>query len=210
MKKYIKILLLSASFALFIVEANSQTKPTRSTKKVKTKEELPPEPPPAMEELKEVRIDVDTSSRGRRVADESVGLELPPIDFDTTAVPDDQFSKDVLKLLEVTNAMNMGMQLANALTEEKDESMKEFYARFLKDIKEGTSRRWMNRMYIRTYRQRFTHEEVKELIRFYETPVGKKLINQTMEMLPGIMQQGKSIGAYQGMKIYMEMMKEKR
>lgn len=209
MKQYIKILLFCASFGLFLVEASGQAKPAKSTKKVKTKEELPPEPP-SQEQLIETRIDIDTSSRGRIVSDEPVSMDLPPLNFDTTGVPDDQFSKDILRLLEVTNAIDMGMQFGNALAGEKDESMKEFYTRFFKDMKEGTTRRWMNRLYIRTYRQRYTHEEVLEIIKFYETPVGKKLITQTTDILPGIVEQGKRMGAYQGMKIYMEMMKEKR
>lgn len=208
MKPYLRILLFFVFLGLLYVEVSGQAKPARTTKKEKAKEEI--EPPPQVEELKEVRIDTSSGQGERRIVrDSPVEMPMPEVNFDTTTVPDDAFTRDILKLLEVTNGINIGTQLATAMTDEKDASMKEFYTRFMKDMKEGTTRRWMERIYVRAYRKRFTHEEIKELIGFYEGPLGKKLISQTAEMLPGIMEEGKRMGAYQGMKIYMEMMKEK-
>jgi hypothetical protein len=198
---------------MLFMDVSAQSKPAKKTTKVKPKEEEiqePPPPPPPPEELREVKIArVDTLFKGKRTADKPVELELPPVNFDTTAVPDDQFSKDILALLEITNALNLGIQFATAINDDKNSATKEFYEKLYKDVKEGTARRWIERLYIRQYRQRFSHEEIKEMVKFYESPVGKKLIIQTAEMLPGIVQESKKMSSYLVMKIYSDMLKEK-
>jgi hypothetical protein len=215
MKNYFRFFLLTALAVSLLTQADAQVKKDKKAN-TKTKEvEEPLEPPPPPQEFKKMKIDVvpaDTSAvPDQEHIDESMpGMPVPQVDFDTTAVPDDAFTRDIMKLLEVTNAINLGTMIAENMPKEyeNNETMKKFYAKFISDMKNGTSRRWLERAYVREYRKNFTQEEIKELVRFYESPIGKKLTNVTLEILPGVMKQGKNIGAYRGIQLYMEIINE--
>jgi hypothetical protein len=209
MKQYFRTILFLIISALILVQANGQVK-TNKKKKVEKVEEI--EPPPPQEELKVVEIDMAGADTIRTQPKEGIypGVPVPQVDFDTTAVPNDSFTKDILRLLTVTNAINLGVLFANNMPKEyeNNEQLKELYKRLIKDVESGVARRWVERAYVREYRNRFTPQDITELINFYESPIGKKLISVTYDLLPGVMNQGKNIGAYRGTQLYVEMMKE--
>lgn len=202
MKQAIKFLLLCV-LSISLLQAGGQVK--KNKKPVKEEVEAPPPP--------QIEMSPVTDSVRRQLIQESLweGLPVPQVDFDTTASPADDFTKNILKLLQVTNGINMGVAFAENMPRESEnnEMLKEFYSRLIQDMQSGTGRRWLERMYVREYRKRFTNEEVEELIKFYESPVGKKLVSQTMELLPVLMQEGKTMGMYLGVKLYSEILKEK-
>lgn len=211
MKEYLKIALLSFLGLGLIVSAKAQNKKKKDVND-EAKTEIP-QPPPPQEELKEAKISllpINEKEQGlsRRLPD----IPAPFIDFDTTSAPNDEFTQDILQLLEVTNAMNFGQVFANGIAkpEEQNELLKEFYKRFFIDLKEGSSYRWMKNLYIKVYRQKYTREEVRELVKFYQSPLGKKVIKETMEMLPAIMKEGEKIGKYLGTKIMNEILSEQK
>ena len=59
-------------------------------------------------------------------------------------------------------------------------------------------------MYIPIYKKHFAHDEIKELIKFYESPIGRKMV----EKMPAIMQESTAIGQQWGEKIGAEIVKE--
>lgn len=202
MKGYVKAVVVFLFVASLALQAGAQ-----GTKKAPT----PPQPPPLPKEMKVVVIDTATEEPPPRM--ELIDdFTLPPISFDTTASPDDAFTHDILRLLEVTNAIKIGTSMADNMQEmaQANDEMKEFYSRFMEDMRTGTMRRWMERIYTREYRKRFSHADIQELLRFYDSPVGKKIVDQTVDLLPGVMQQGRKMGEYMGMKIYMEMLNGKK
>ncbi|MEO8404193.1 MAG: DUF2059 domain-containing protein [Chitinophagaceae bacterium] len=211
MKKILKIVLLfTLAFLLFLkVDAQTtkaKTKTTTQTKKEEVEPPPPPAPPPPGMEMREATPD---EIEAQKKADEE--LMNPKIDFDTTAAPDDIFTKNVMRLLEVTQAITMGTNIAQNMPQsDQSEMMKEFYARFIKDMQEGTARRWLERIYVRAYRARFTNEEIEGLIKFYDTPLGKKVVKENIEMLPGVMSEGKKLGSYIGIKIYSQLLEEQK
>ena len=80
-----------------------------------------------------------------------------------------------------------------------DEFEKEFEKTSLKDLTE---------LLTPVYQKHFTQAELKELIKFYESPIGKKLAEKT----PFIMQESMEVGQKWGTKIgqdFVEKMKEK-
>lgn len=211
MKRAIQVVLVFFLTALLAMQATAQVKKDSkgAVKKDETqKPPAPPQPPPPPEEWKEVRIDTLSGPPSFR---EDPAL-LAPVNFDTTAAPDDELTHNIVKLLDMTHAIKMGTEVAGNIpvAENGDANMKAFYARFIEDMRTGTLRRWMERAYVREYRKRFTNDEVLELIRFYDTPVGRKLVSQTLDMLPEVMEQGKRMGMYRGMALYMEIMEEKK
>jgi hypothetical protein len=165
-------------------------------------QEAPPPPPPGVEMRPADTSDINAELRK--------SMPVPQVDFDTTAVPNDDFTKDILRLLTVTNALNLGILFAENMPKEYENNptMKMLYARLIEDMRSGTSRRWFERVYVREYRKLYTAEDIKELLKFYDSPLGRKVVRTTFEMLPGITTQGKYIGAYMGAKLFMDMMSQ--
>lgn len=82
-------------------------------------------------------------------------------------------SADIKRLMEVTDVGNLGRQIMNrlVLTMRKRRSKvpwDAFMAEF--DMNEFIE------MVIPIYERHFTHDEIEQLIAFYESPIGKKLI----------------------------------
>lgn len=216
MKQYLRFFLLSAVAICLVIQVSAQdTKNKKARTKKAEQVEQPPEPPPPPQEFHKDKIEmvaIDTTIEKEEDGPGAIpGMPVPQVDFDTSVVVMDAFSKDILKLLDVTNAINLGGLMAENMPKdyENNEMMKELYTRLIKDMKEGAARRWLERAYIREYKKKFTQAEIIELVKFYESPIGKKLVKNTFDMLPGLMNQGKNIGAYRGVELYMEMMGEK-
>ncbi len=86
---------------------------------------------------------------------------------------DSAFQKDAEKLVSIVSEGTFDMminQFKSLVTGEKQEA-------FIKEIK-GTLPSLASKM-AKIYMEEFTHSEIKELLKFYETPVGKKLAKKT-------------------------------
>ncbi|MBB6001395.1 DUF2059 domain-containing protein [Arcicella rosea] len=59
------------------------------------------------------------------------------------------------------------------------------------------------------YTKYFTHSEIKELIAYHESPIGKKVIEKQPLILADSMQMGKEFGEKLGKKVYQQMLEEK-
>lgn len=139
---------------------------------------------------------------------ETTKIDLPAavIDFDTTAVVDDAFTKDILALLTLTGALENDVKAAEqslkqSLGASDNPTTNAFYERFMYEMREGRARRWMTNLYIRTYREHFTHNEIKEIIQFYQTPLGKKFIAKSPLVMQTVMLEAQKMGAYLGQTI---------
>ncbi len=211
MKQYFEIALSFIFCLSMVLSAEAQNKKKKVVKESSV--EAPPPPPPQLEELREVKIDVVPTDKTDKERINSIpDIPVPEIDFDTTAAPNDELTRDILQLLELTNAMNIGQVFAQGLSkpEEQNELLKEFYKRFFKEMKDGDAHKWMMSLFVKAYRQRYTGEEIQELVKFYQTPLGKKVIKETVEMLPAVMKEGEKIGKYLGARIMNEILSEKK
>lgn len=103
----------------------------------------------------------------------------------------DAFAKDTEKLIELSSKpalQPMIDQFAGMVPAEKKEA-------FLKDV-EGTFPEFFASM-AKIYMEEFTHDEIKELLAFYKSPIGKK-----MSAKQGVMQQkGMMAGQDWGVKV---------
>lgn len=220
MNKRLRVLLIFMIAGSLLTQVNAQNKPKEAPKKTTTKPKTTDirsedSPPPRQEEM----TATDTAAVAIPGSDYPAldsatmfrSVPKPMVDFDTTAVVDDEFTRDIMKMLKVTNALDLGFTFAENLKSEEVESnpmLKEFYARFMADLKAGTTRRWFERTFVREYRKTFTHQEIKDLLAFYDTPLGRKVVRSSHEMLPSCMEQGKKIGGYMGAKMFYEMIKQ--
>lgn len=202
MRKILKYLLFFVLLVCISHSVNAQSKNKR-----KNKEEEVEKPPPPIEELKEVRI--DTSSSGGII--ESIGINELLFQYtDTIPPPDDELTAGIRKIMQLTGALNLGLQFAKSLRNSSDNDLlpPEFYERMYAEFTKGESRILFENLVINIYRKYFTLEDINALTYFYESETGKKMLSA----LPKIMEESQKIGAEfgrsVGMKIYNELLKE--
>lgn len=133
--------------------------------------------------------------------------------FDTTSVPNDELTKSIKELMTITGVMELGKQIGKNIAELKKSGQanqlpEEFYDRLLKEYESGQTDKWMVNAVVRIYRQKFTIGEVKTIIAFYQTPVGKKTISVLPAITQESMKEGEKIGSYLGMKVYYDLVRE--
>jgi len=105
--------------------------------------------------------------------------------------------ENIKKLLDITGAGKIGAQIGvtminNMKTVYKD-IPDEFWDEFKKEL---TTTDWID-MFIPVYEKFYSDNEVRELIQFYQSPIGKKVISNT----PLIMQESMQIGQVWGQKL---------
>ena len=98
---------------------------------------------------------------------------------------------DIKRLMEITDVRNLGRKIMNrlVLTMRKGRSSvpwDDFMAEF--DVNEFIE------MIIPIYDKHFTHEEIKQLIAFYESPIGKKMIKVQPQLMMDSMTAGEEWG----------------
>ena len=234
MKKVFFTFLFLTTFLLVADRASSQTDTTKTKKTATKKQELPPPPPPKKESPK---VDMKKHPPPKIVKDEEVKKEdIPPevqalqdtkIDvisgdsakyyikepvLDTIPPPEDELTNELRKMLEMTGALNLGVQFAKGMQDLQATGQailpKEFYDRLYDAIANGDGKRWFENSVIKIYRKHLTLEDVKQLNAFYGTQAGKKYISLLPVFLEESQELGAGIGKYLGLKIYEQLRKE--
>jgi hypothetical protein len=102
---------------------------------------------------------------------------------------------DIKKLMTLTGAGNLGIQamtqMLGVLKQATPKVPEAFWVEFQKEVNPDDL---VDRV-VPIYAKHLSHPEIKELIRFYETPLGKKLI----ATLPAITQESMVVGQQWGM-----------
>ncbi len=113
------------------------------------------------------------------------------ISLTANAQEKDQFTKDTEKLVEIIIKPTIApilKQFESMVAEDKREA-------FFKDV-EATYPEFFTDL-AKIYKEEFTHDEIKELLAFYATPIGKKLADKS-----GVLsQKGMMVGQTWGMKL---------
>ena len=145
-------------------------------------------------------------------------MSAPVIDFDTSAVPEDDFTASIRKLLVVMDARQTDIEMAEKSLKESigpsfddpntSAMMHKFLDRFMFEMREGRASRWLENLYIRNYRALFTPVEIQSLIEFYQTPLGQKTLQRTKILLQNVMSEARRIGMYLGTDLMRKIMDE--
>lgn len=196
---------------IFALSTQSQTKSTQKKKSTSsTKEVPPPPPPPPSKKNGEAPPEVEKLEMS---ADEQE-IKKPVMNFDTTTVVQDAFTADIMRLMKVTGAMDIGIMMAKGIedkkTTEKVPMMKEFYNRFYNELEHGDVNRLLINYFVKVYRKHFTQQEINSLIAFYQTDLGKKAISVLPQITQEAMVYGQKVGEYYGQKIMYELMLEEQ
>jgi hypothetical protein len=113
---------------------------------------------------------------------------------------------DIVKLLEVTNTRSIALHTIELFMPQMQQLFptipEEFWALLWSklDIDEFIKN------FIPIYDRNFTHKEIKELIKFYESPIGKRLVEATPAITQESMKVGQEWGERMGQLILNEIM----
>jgi hypothetical protein len=107
--------------------------------------------------------------------------------------------QDVRQLLELTGAAKLGIQAMEMMITQfqqgAPDAPNEFWTEFKKEIKPES----LVNLLVPIYKKHFTQAEIKQLIAFYQTPIGKKVTATlpavTQESMVAGQQWGQQIGA---------------
>jgi hypothetical protein len=116
----------------------------------------------------------------------------------TLGFSQDAFKNDVIKYLEMSGQSNTFKMITKDLSANIPEAKK---ADFQKEL-DASIDDLMGKM-AEMYMTEFTHDDVKALLKFYESPVGKKLTEKTEVLYT----KGQTVGQEWGMGLQSMMMK---
>ncbi|MGB9599493.1 MAG: DUF2059 domain-containing protein [Myxococcota bacterium] len=117
--------------------------------------------------------------------------------------PDSQKISDIRRLLELTGSGNLGMQVMKNMINSYKQMMPDvpqsFWDSFIQEVNADS----LVELIIPIYDKYLSHEEVKDIIKFYESPSGKKLI----KVLPSITEESMEAGRNWGKEISNKLIK---
>lgn len=122
----------------------------------------------------------------------------------STTGKDPEKAADIRRLMKLTGTeqavTQMTGQMVNQLRASDPSIPAEFWTRFKSKIKADE----LLNLMVPVYEKNYTKAEIRELIAFYDTPLGKKLIATT----PAVMMEAQQIGAAWGRKKAQEVLTE--
>jgi hypothetical protein len=101
---------------------------------------------------------------------------------------------DLRKLMELTGAGELGRQMQEQLLPAIKASEPKVPERFWTELMAELNPNELVEMLVPIYDKHFTQEEIRDLIRFYESPSGRKMIRVMPEILRESMQMGQTWG----------------
>jgi len=124
------------------------------------------------------------------------------------SVPSAEMQEDIRSLMEVMGAGNLAVQMMNQMLGPMKQAMpnvpEEFWAKFMAklDMSEVID------MIVPIYAKYFTHDEIKQLLAFYRTPLGQKVIATLPAVIQESMLAGQKWGEQLGQQVVDELKAE--
>lgn len=97
---------------------------------------------------------------------------------DTSAAPDDKITRKIKELRNVNGGFNIDEVVRYKLAEDKQkgELLPQEMERLSAFFTAGDGKKWLDNAMIWIYRNLFTYDELKQLVQFYKTSAGQKMI----------------------------------
>ena len=105
--------------------------------------------------------------------------------------------QDIRRLLELTGSSKLAAQVMDQMMAMLQESSPELEEEFWATLRAEIDTQELVRRMIPIYDKHFTQDEIRQLIAFYQTPIGLKLV----EKLPAIAQESMETGMEWGQEI---------
>jgi len=116
--------------------------------------------------------------------------------------------QDIRKLLEVTGAGQQGIVAMKQVVESYKAMELKVPEKFWNDFMNSVKASDLTDMIIPIYNKYLTHQEIKELLQFYESPVGKKLISVQPQIFRESYIKGQEWGKVLGEKVMKKLLEE--
>ena len=97
---------------------------------------------------------------------------------------------DIKRLMEVSGVGSLASQIVNQMISTYKQGHAGVPDKFWDGLVAQSGSNELLEMCLPSYERHFTHEEIKELIRFYETPIGAKLVRVQPQVLQECMVAG--------------------
>jgi len=107
-----------------------------------------------------------------------------------TPTPTGPKADDIRKLLQMTGSAQLGAQVMAQLLTSMKQAMPNVPERFWVDFQKEVRTEELIDLIVPVYDRHLSHEDLKVLIKFYESPTGKKFI----AALPAITQESMAVG----------------
>lgn len=104
---------------------------------------------------------------------------------------------DIRKLLEISGSEKLGIQVIEAMVEQMKKLLPDIPNNYWNLLKNEFNGKEFVELIVPLYDYHFTHNEIKDIISFYNTPTGKKLVNR----LPILTEESMDIGRKYGEEI---------
>jgi uncharacterized protein len=104
---------------------------------------------------------------------------------------------DIRKLISLTGGDKVGEQMIDQMIKSFSAYNPNIPAEFWADFKKDVDTNKITEMNIPVYDKYLSHDEIKETIKFYESPVGKKLI----DVLPKVLEETYTAGEQWGYEV---------
>ena len=108
---------------------------------------------------------------------------------------------DIKKMMDVTGSGKLGIQVMNQMVGMFKQGKTGIPDKFWEDVMAEVDPNELVEMCIPSYEKHFTHDEVNQLLAFYETPLGKKMIKTQPAIMQECMIAGQAWGRKLGEKV---------
>ena len=115
-----------------------------------------------------------------------------------------EVQKDINRLLILSGSGDVAVQVINQMANSFKQHYPDVPTEFWDSFKEKAKKEDLINLVTPIYEKYYTHDEIKQIIKFYETPVGQK----TIKVLPNITQESMIAGQEWGMKLGNQIAKE--
>jgi hypothetical protein len=115
---------------------------------------------------------------------------------------------DILKLLKISGSDKLAEQMMDAMIPQFKQLVPNVPDAFWVKFKEKLNADDLLNACIPAYNKYYTHNDIKQLIAFYESPLGKKMVEVTPLLLQETMAAGQKWGEKLGQDIANELIKE--
>jgi hypothetical protein len=126
----------------------------------------------------------------------AVMLCAPP-----ASAADSAKQKDIRKLLELTGSGQIGLQVARQMVDSFRTSMPNVPAAFWDDFLKQARGEDLVDLVVPVYDRHLSHEDVKQLIVFYESPTGRKFVSVLPDITRDSMAAGQKWGEQLGQNV---------
>jgi hypothetical protein len=109
-------------------------------------------------------------------------------------VADTAKQQDILKLLRLSGSAELGLQAMDQIMMSFEEMFPDVPAGFWADFRNEAKAEDLLDMMVPIYDKYYTHDDIRDLIKFYESPIGQKMIETMPLVLQESMQAGQEWG----------------